>query len=174
MRFKAPGFAAITIMAAIAMGQHVRPQVKTGLWEQTITITRQGALPMPESVLSKLTPEQRARVEAQMGASQQPRTITHQECLTEKDLDHFDIFEGPDPNCRQTVQSSTGTQIDTQWECKIDEGITGKGTMHIDILSAENARGTSHTVVDGNGQHMVTDSKMTSKWIGSDCGKMHR
>ena len=45
--------------------------------------------------------------------------------------------------------------------------------MHIDILSPESARGTVHIVADGNGQHMVTESKMTSRWIGSDCSKKH-
>ena len=174
MKFIALGYTLIGMIAGIALGQQVRPQVKTGLWEQTITITRQGALPMPDSVLSKLTPEQRARVETQMRANQQPRTNTSQTCLTEKDLDSLKIFENSDPNCRQTVRMSTGTQIDTQWECRIEEGISAKGTMHIDILSPESARGTVHIVADGNGQHMVTESKMTSRWIGSDCSKKHQ
>jgi hypothetical protein len=164
----------MAVVTAVAVGQHVRPQVKTGLWEQTVTVTRQGALPMPDSVLSKLTPEQRARVEAQMRANQQPRTNTSQACLTEKDLDSLKIFENSDPNCKQTVRTSTGTQIDAQWECRIEEGITGKGTMHIDIQSPESARGTVHIVADGNGQNMVTGSKMTSRWIGSDCSKKHQ
>lgn len=174
MKPKAPSLVVMAMVSVIAAGQHVRPQIKTGLWEQSITISRHGALPMPDSVLSKLTPEQRARVEAQMGASQQPRTTTHQECLTEKDLDRFSIFENPDPRCKQTIQSSTGTQIDAQWECKIEEGVTGKGTMHIDILSPESARATSHTVVDSNGRQIVSDSKMTSRWIGADCSGINR
>ena len=163
----------IVVFAHIASGQHVRPRVKAGLWEQTITLTRQGAPPISDRVLSNLTPEQRARVEAQMRANQQPRTTTHQACLTDKDLDSFRIFENSDPGCKETIRTSTGTEVDEQWECKMDDGITGKGTLHIDILSPESARGTVHMIADENGHHLVTDSRMTARWLGPDCSKMH-
>ncbi len=46
--------------------------------------------------------------------------------------------------------------------------------MHIDFLSPESARSAVRIVADGKGQNMVTESKMTSKWIGSDCSKKHQ
>jgi Protein of unknown function (DUF3617) len=152
----------------------VRPQVKTGLWEQTITMTRQGILGMPEDVLSRLTPEQRARAEARLKTAEQPYThsITSQSCLTEKDLEDWRLFKSSDISCKQKVINSTGTELDAQWDCQIEGGYTGKGTVHIDILSPESARGTAHTEAEGEGHRMVVESKMTSKWIGSDCSKI--
>jgi hypothetical protein len=111
-------------------------------------------------------------VEAQLRAREQPKTTTHQSCLTEKDLDDLNMFEKKEGACRQTAGTSTGTQVDAQWECRVDQGILAKGTLHFDILSPESARGTVHMVVDGNGKHMVSDTKLSSRWIGPDCGKM--
>ena len=152
----------------------VRPQVSTGLWEQTTTSTQQGATPMPDSVLSQLSAEQRARVEARMRANESnPRTVTHQGCLTDKDLDNLFVFEKPDRGCKQTSQTLTATEVDTQWECTMEGGVTATGTLHVDVVDSENAHGTLHVVANSNGHEMVRDSKVTFKWLGSDCSKIH-
>ncbi len=170
------GLALTAVTAAAAQDKFVPPQVKTGLWEQTITMTRQGTLGLPESMLSRMTPEQRARAEARLKAGEQPytHTETSQSCLTKKDIDDWRIFKSPDVSCKQLIVKSTGTELDAQWDCELQGGISGKGTVHFDILNPENARGTVHTIADGNGHHMVVDSKMSSKWIGSDCSKMRK
>lgn len=177
MKIPALALGTIAMATAAALGQQARPQaharlqVKTGLWEKTITNAQQGAMPLPDSVLSHMSPEQRARVEARMRAKQS--TTTHQACLTDKDLDDLTVFEKPDPNCKPVSQTFTATEVDSQWECKLDDGITATGTLHVDILDSENANGTLHVVANGNGRQMVRDSKMTYKWLGSDCSKIH-
>ena len=61
--------------------------VKTGLWEITYTTATHGTL-IPQSTLDKLTPEQRAKLQASMKAQQAagPKAHTDQTCVTEEDL----------------------------------------------------------------------------------------
>lgn len=164
----------LTLLAAIpTWSQNVPPRINPGLWEETITLTSRGSLSMPDSVLSQLTPEQRARVEARLKASAQPstRTSTEQQCVTAKDIEEMRVFNKPDASCKEVIRSSTGTQFDGQWQCGRD-GISGTGAIHFDILTPESARGTAHTVTNSNGHQSVTDSKIVSKWIGPDCGRL--
>jgi hypothetical protein len=65
--------------------------VKTGLWEATMTTTTSGAAPIPAELLSRLTPEQRAKMEegAKVKASfaSKTRTITSKSCVTREQLE---------------------------------------------------------------------------------------
>ncbi|HTE88846.1 MAG TPA: hypothetical protein VK639_07845 [Terriglobales bacterium] len=45
--------------------------VKTGLWETTTTRITSGEIPIPAEMLARLTPEQRAKMEARMKANSQ-------------------------------------------------------------------------------------------------------
>lgn len=64
---------AMTILLAstLAFGQSkFQPlNVKTGLWESTTTSTTSGQMPLPSDMLAKLSPDQRARIEARMNAN---------------------------------------------------------------------------------------------------------
>src|SRR5882724_1490051 len=56
--------------AAVWAGGKFQPlDVKTGLWETTTTNTHSGEMPLPAELLDRLTPEQRARMEARMKAN---------------------------------------------------------------------------------------------------------
>ena len=63
--------------AAIALAQaaeYAKPNIKPGLWEVTVTPKVSGEMPIPEDQLAKMTPEQRAKVEAMVkGAGSKPR-----------------------------------------------------------------------------------------------------
>ncbi len=62
--------------------------VKTGQCESTITSETSGQLPIPQEMLDKLTPEQRAKMEAAMKArgGQGDCTTTYKRCVTNEDL----------------------------------------------------------------------------------------
>src|SRR5689334_10995600 len=68
--------------------------VKLGLWETTSTITTKGQVPVSDEMLSRLTPEQRARVEERMKAQAGDRTTTHtyKSCLTKEKLERGSGF----------------------------------------------------------------------------------
>lgn len=64
-------FLGLVLICAIAgwAADRIQPlNVKLGLWEMTITTKNSGQMPVPPELLSKLTSEQRARLEERMKA----------------------------------------------------------------------------------------------------------
>src|SRR5215471_1665648 len=96
----------IFALTAFAADKMQRLNVKTGLWEVTTTMSTQGETPVPAELLQRLTPEQRARMEARMKAQPagRSRTTTEKNCLTEEDLAKGDSFsKNPNQECTQKI-----------------------------------------------------------------------
>jgi hypothetical protein len=88
--------AVATLSAAglVEAAEIVKPNIKPGLWEVSNTPQVSGEMPIPEEQLAKLTPEQRARMEAAMKAAMASGGKPHvyKECMTpEKIAGGFDI-----------------------------------------------------------------------------------
>jgi len=68
----------------LASGDVQPLNIKTGLWQLTMTTTVSGRPPIPPEALARMTPEQRAKFEAAMKAraSHGPRTRTYKNCVT--------------------------------------------------------------------------------------------
>ena len=79
------GFAFLFCGAALAADSVQPLDVKLGLWESTTTTEHSGAPPIPDEVLARLTPEQRAKIEerAKASAQQGPKTTTRKNCVKE-------------------------------------------------------------------------------------------
>src|SRR5215475_7782194 len=79
---------ALLLPLTLVAGGKVKLNVKTGLWQTTITNTAAGSMGLPPEMAAKLTPAQRARYEAaaKKQASGTPRTETHKDCLTPEKL----------------------------------------------------------------------------------------
>ena len=60
--------AATLFCAAACVAQNTPLNVKTGEWEATITNETSGQMPIPQEMIDKMTPEQRAKMEAMMKA----------------------------------------------------------------------------------------------------------
>src|SRR6185312_17371693 len=79
---------ALGIEAPALMAQEkITPlNVKTGLWQSTTTIAISGSMGIPPEMEAKLTPEQRARMEAAMKQSGtgQPHTTTNKGCIKQE------------------------------------------------------------------------------------------
>lgn len=165
---------AFLILSAAAWAAD-KPQpfnVKTGVWETTTTMTTTGGLPIPDDLMSKLTPEQRARIEERMKASSggKTKTTTSRSCVTKEDLQKAPKF-GLDPkSCTTTVISSTGTRAEVHAECEMD-GVKGNGTMVFEALSQESVKSSGHSTATLNGQTINVTSSSTAKWIGSTCAE---
>jgi len=101
----------------LAAGKYQPLNVKTGTWQTTWTTTVSGLPPIPQDMLNRMTPDQRARVEAAMKnmASGTPRTRTSQTCLTKEQLQK-DPFNDR-KSCTETVLTSTGSGMEVQEEC---------------------------------------------------------
>src|SRR5690606_3288507 len=78
----------LTTLSAAGAGAE-KLNVKLGLWEMTSLVRFSGMPPLPKEVLDKMTPEQRARMQAdlQAAAEEEPEPEVSSECITQRDLD---------------------------------------------------------------------------------------
>ena len=140
--------------------------VKLGLWEITSTTESRGAPPIDTS---RLTPEQRGRVEAALKARQGTRTETRRECLTKEKLEK-DLFGDKEEgaHCKHVVVSSTRTVRQERMECAGESKLTGE--MRFEALSREKVNGIIKMTAGEGPRTMTVNSTMAAKWIGADCG----
>jgi hypothetical protein len=167
-------FAAVCLWATVLMaGGKITPlNVKTGLWQNTVTTTVTGGLGMPPEVIARLTPEQRARYEAAMKnhANGTPRTRTTKSCLTRKKLseDPFADQNRENMKCKETVIKSTGSDLEVREQCA--EG-TSNGDVHMKFhaIDSEHVVGNGETTATMGGRTMHSTMKMDFKWVGASC-----
>lgn len=153
-------------------GQYQPLNVKPGLWERTQSYQRAGKMPLPEGMLDKLTPEQRARFEARMKASSSAnsKTDTEKYCITKEELEKPIPFN--DKECTWTILESSSTKAKGTVSCNA-EGITMTGAGDFEAVDPEHIRGSAHMTSTGNGNKMTTDVSFASKWLSSNCGELH-
>lgn len=144
--------------------------VKPGLWQSTSTITTSGQMPMPAEILSKLTPEQRARFEQRMKADSAPktRTTTARDCETKEQLEKAPFSDNKE--CTQTLLTSTSSRAELSVVCHMGD-VTSRGHMNIEALNSENVRGTGEMSATGEGHTFTSKVAFTGKWLGASCRK---
>lgn len=164
---------AIVCSTVLLAGGKIKLNVKTGLWQGTITNTVTGSMGLPPEMAAKLTPAQRARFEAaaKKQASGAPRTVTHKDCLTPEKLaeDPFtDRPHGDDVKCEETVIKSTASDLEVQEHCTYG---SSKGEVHLSFHadSPEHITGSGTTTTTTGGRVMKSVMKMESKWISAAC-----
>lgn len=145
--------------------------IKPGLWETTSTRSMSGAPPIPAEMLERLTPEQRARMEARMKANSAARnsSTTSKGCTTKEDLQQSKLKL--DKECTPTIIASTSTVAKGTVSCE-SQGIKANGSVEVDVVDQEHLTGSIHSTFTMNDQTMNVDSAFTSKWLGSDCGNV--
>ncbi len=155
--------------SAWAQGKFQPLNVRTGLWESTVTSTTTGQMPIPAELLSKLTPEQRAKFEARMKGNSAPRTSTHtnKDCETKEKLAEQPFSSQKE--CQQTVVTSTSTKAEIKMECNFGD-VRSSGVMHIDVLSPESVKGSGQMTSNGGGRSMTINTSFSSKWVSASCG----
>jgi hypothetical protein len=141
--------------------------IKTGLWEVTYTRSSNGEMPIPAEYASRLTPEQRARMQAAMKDSANS-TRTYKSCVKKEDVNGSLLNSRDNRDCKVTILKSTSTELDGKMACNI-EGMNGNGTMNMHVIDSEHTKGVTHMTMTGSGQTFNTDATLSSKWIGSDC-----
>jgi hypothetical protein len=167
-------FGVVCLWATVLMaGGKITPlNVKTGLWQNTATTIVTGGLGIPPEMMSRLTPEQRARYEAAMKheANGTPRTRTTKSCLTQKNLneDPFGKESREDMKCKETVITSTGSDLEVREQCS---GGTSSSDIHMKAhaIDSEHVVGTTETTVTMGGRTMHSTGKIDFKWLGATC-----
>lgn len=149
--------------------------VKTGLWESTVTNQMSGQLPIPAEALARLTPEQRKQMEAVLSQrGGRGNTATTKSCLTKEELSKPLTFNDTvKQNCKSTVIRSSGTEQEIRLDCS-QGAMQGSATMHIQASDSENVKGTMQMNASGGANKMAMQSSFTSKWLGADCGDLKK
>ncbi len=163
---------AVMLAAAAAAGRFEPPRVKAGLWVTTGTTTTRGMMPFPEDLLQKMTPEQRKRVESKMQPDSAGKTTTraYKTCLTQEQLDDWQLYDKFEEGCKQSIDASTGSRMNSRLNCDFGEGVTATGVVRLEVMSLERTKATLHMVAHGNGHEITSDAIMSSRWLRRDCG----
>ena len=161
-------FFAIAVWAA----NTVQPlDVKLGLWETTTVSQTSGMPPIPPEMLARMTPEQKAKMEAMMKQRQAegPKTHTDKKCVTKEDLGKGGWFDKDEEDCTKTVITSTSRKLDVKLECTKGGG-KQSGTLNIEAIDSGNVKGSVQMTMTNGTNTMTMNSTLTSKWLGSSCG----
>jgi hypothetical protein len=138
--------------------------VKTGQWETTYTTKVSGQV-IPNEMLDKMTPEQRAKLEQAMAArsGSQPKAHVSKNCVTKEDLAKG-AFDPPDSSCKSTVIERSSTHEEVSVECTRN-GVTQKGHMTVDAISNERIKGKMEMLA-GEGKVLA---EFDGKWLSASC-----
>ena len=143
--------------------------VKLGQWETTTTNESSGPPAIPQDVLSRLTPDQRAKMEAAMKANGAPRTTTTRSCVTKEDLAKaMSLGNDQQRSCTRTLVSSSSAKQEIHLDCK-DDKMQSTGTIKIEAVNSENVKGSIQMAASSRGQTMNVNYTFASKWIGPSC-----
>lgn len=142
--------------------------VKPGLWEVTVTSKVQ----LPDEMLSKMSPDQRAQMEAAMAArgGQASGPKVFKACLTQESLSRALNF-GADgrQNCQRKLFSSSPTKQEVDVECTQENGKFA-GRMTFEALSPEAGKGTMQMTREGGMGLMKINVAVSTRYLGPDCG----
>jgi Protein of unknown function (DUF3617) len=144
--------------------------VKEGLWEMTVTHSMTGmpaTANIPADALAKMTPEQRARIEAMMKGG--PSTDVRKECITREKLEKNSAFSASRGNCTRTLVNSTSHKLEVKFHCE-EKQSSSDGTFLVEVMGSDNVNGTMHSVINNNGRTMNMDFTISSKYLGPTCG----
>jgi len=144
--------------------------VKLGQWETTMTMQTSGLPPIPDEVLQRLTPDQRAKMEERLKAmgSGSPKTTVSKSCLKKEDLDKALSFGADQKSCTRTIVTSSRSKQEIRLECAQGGG-KQSGTIRVEALSSENVKGSTQMTMSSGDRTMNMNSTFSAKWIGPAC-----
>jgi hypothetical protein len=124
------------------------PPMKLGLWESTssMTLTMGG-----------------------MNAPARPPILTHvQSCVTATTWSKAFAADGRAGACTRSHESYTPGRMSFDLTCPNQHG-TGHVEMHFD---GDTARGTVHIEINAAGHPVVSQTAITSRYLGASCGSV--
>jgi len=140
--------------------------IRPGMWEGTTTTETTGTPAIPPEILAKMTPEQKAMLEARMKAG--PKTTVRKHCITKEELNKGLMFGDDHGSCQRTVVSGASRKQEIRIECG-NAGIKSSGTIHVEAIDPEHVK-FSVQVTSGDGSHsMKINTTGTSKWVSAPC-----
>src|SRR5258708_725889 len=165
-----PSIALLVLACSWASAADWAPlDIKPGVWETTISAQTSGTPPIPQALLDKMTPDQRAKMEDAMKArSGKTQTTVHRSCVKKEDLGKPLFTENQSKLCKDTLVSGTGSKRDVQLDCETPAG-KATGTIHIDVVNSEKVKVTSQMSISAGANPMSTNTTSNGKWVGAVC-----
>jgi hypothetical protein len=162
-------------LALLAADNYTPLDVKQGLWETTTTNQMNGTPPMPEGLLSQLSPDQRAKMEAmikaQIAKSAQPKVS--KSCLTKEELNKPLMFGNDTSFCKPSLLTSTSSKQEIHFECNDDKNnMKAAGNIHIEAVNSETVKASGQVTSSGGANQMNMQMSFSAKWLGADCGPL--
>jgi hypothetical protein len=165
-------FFAVLPLLLVAADKLTPLNAKLGLWEMATTMQLGGVPPIPPETLAKMTPDQRAQVEAmfksKMGQGAAPRVT--QSCVTQEKLDKA-VFSEDKKSCQRTVVNSTSKLIEFHEECTEPDGSKRTADGKFELSGDSSMKGTMLGKAINKGRTMDINVNISGKWISADCGK---
>ena len=149
----------------------VKLDAETGLWEMTTHPQMSGTLQIPEEQLQKMTPEQRARVEAalQSATANVSREHVIRQCLTPEQLSKgFDVGD-EGSSCKTTVIRNTSSELEVRRECT-ESNAPHTTTERFRMSGRREVSGTVDAALSQNGRPLTMHMTIEGRWLGADCG----
>ena len=155
------------------------PDILPGLWENSVKMSTESGqleaamqqqMKMMEQQLANMPAEQRKMMEdmmkQQMGGSMNPFDRTVQTCLTQTEIDNFEIAKTED-GCEQNFEEKSKNHFVFSMKCP-SQNMAGQGDFH--VQDKKHYNGT--IVMEGNinGQQEKMTLKQTGTWLAADCG----
>jgi Protein of unknown function (DUF3617) len=170
------GLTAVLLAAAAESARPAEPiklNIKLGLWEIATQANISGAPPIPEDALAKMSPEQRARMQAAIQASMadvaKPKLAKH--CVTqEKVAQGFNLDRQHDSTaCQKKLITNSSSELKLTETCAEDNGSTSIDE-HVQLNNSDQVTGTVHFVKNSGGKTMTVDSTIKGQWLAASCG----
>ena len=165
--------AGTTLFCMTAWAADTTPlNVKTGEWEVTTSTESSGQLPIPQEMLDKLTPEQRARMEAAMKArgGLSPQSKVRKSCLKKEDLDKPFGNDEDRKSCKQTIVNASSTKQEIHLDCEIGGG-KQSGTLKFEAVDSSTVKGVMQMTASNGSRTMNVNSNFSAKWLGPVCSE---
>jgi hypothetical protein len=158
----------LTTLSAAGAGAE-KLDVRLGLWEMTSIMRFSGMPPLPKELTDKMTPEQRAKMAADLkaAAAEEPEPDVSSECITQEDLDK-PFASSSSEDCQQTIVRTTKTSQEIRMVCT---GKTkGSGLFRVTTPTPETMTGTLDLRTGEGPDAFVIKGSIKGRWLGADCG----
>jgi hypothetical protein len=141
--------------------------IKTGLWEITSSTQMSGTPQLPKEITAKMTPEQRAKLEADMkSATKDAKKNVDRSCITQKDIER--PFHGASENCKQSIVRTTRTTQEVNLVCSGEP--KGTGYIRITTPTPETMTGVMDIKMGDGKDALNLKANLSGRWLGADCG----
>lgn len=159
----------LAVCAALpfAAGGQDKLDIRTGTWEITAT-THMSGTPLSNEMLSKMTPEQRAEVQAAMReeAAKGPQTEVSRECITPEEVER--PFASADlENCTQQIVRTTRTTQEARLQCTGE--YKGSGLLRVTAPNPQTMTATLELSAGDGPSPFTIKAQMKGRWLAAAC-----